>query len=54
VKAQTLVDILRDEAVHHRSQGDALPAGEDAIPYAIGDAFNHLADEIESRVEIDL
>lgn len=47
MKAETLANILREQAANHKARGDARPVGEDAIPYAIGDAFNELADALE-------
>lgn len=54
MKAATLVGILHDQAENWQARGDALPVGEDRIPYAVATAFRELADAIDSRVEVDL
>lgn len=50
MKAETLANILRECAGRHNERGNLLPAGEDAVPYAIAEAFTELADELD-RVE---
>jgi hypothetical protein len=47
MKAETLANILRQLAERHNAHGNLLPAGEDAVPYAIAEAFTELADELE-------